>query len=56
MLLPLIIFLMILSPVLIPMALTAGDAIVRWQRSYRPAQAAGYPRRMPSRSLAAAAA
>jgi hypothetical protein len=48
MLLPIIIFLMILAPVLIPAAITAVDAIARWQPTY--------PRRMPSRRLAVAAA
>jgi hypothetical protein len=56
MLLPIIIFLMILTPVLIPATLTAVDAIARWQRSYRPGQAASYARLMPTRQLAAAAA
>jgi hypothetical protein len=48
MLLPVIIFLMILAPVLIPATITAVDAIARRQRTY--------PQRMPTRRLAAAAA
>jgi hypothetical protein len=55
MLLPVIIFVIVLSPVLVPATITAVHAIARWQRTYRPAQAASYPRRMPSRRLAVAA-
>ena len=52
MFLPIIIFLMILSPVLIPTTITAVHAIARPQQTYRPARAASYPGRLPSRRLA----
>jgi hypothetical protein len=53
MLLPVIIFLMILSPVLIPAISTAIHAA---RRANRPAATAGYPRSLASRRLAVPAA
>jgi hypothetical protein len=53
MLLPIIIFLMILSPVLLPATITAVDAV---RRTIRPAETAGYPWSLASRRLAVPAA
>jgi hypothetical protein len=53
MLLPVIIFLMILFPVLLPATITAVDAVVR---TYRRDGTAGYPRSLASRRLAVPAA
>jgi hypothetical protein len=53
MLVPLFIFLMILSPVLIPAAVTVVDAM---QGNRRPAGAAGHPRSLASRRFAVPAA
>jgi hypothetical protein len=53
MLLPVIIFLMILSPVLLPAAITAVDAV---RRAIRRARTARYPRSLASRRLAVPAA
>jgi hypothetical protein len=53
MLLPVIIFLMILSPVLIPAISTALHAVAR---TNRPTGTAGYPRSLASRRLAIPAA
>jgi hypothetical protein len=53
MLVPFIIFLMILSPVLIPAAVTIVDVM---QRNRRPAGTAGHPRSLASRRLAVPAA
>ncbi len=52
MLLPVIIFMMVLSPVLVPAVITAAHAVARWGRTYRLARTASYPRRTPSRRLA----
>jgi hypothetical protein len=54
MLVPFMIFLMILSPVLIPTAVTIVDAM---QKNHRPAGTAGHPRSLlPGRFAVAAAA
>jgi hypothetical protein len=53
MLLPIIIFLMILSPVLIPAVSTAVHAVTR---TNQPTGTAGYPRSLASRRLVPAAA
>jgi hypothetical protein len=53
MLLPLIIFLMILSPVLVPAAVTVVNVM---KRNHRPAATVGYPRGLASRRLVPAAA
>jgi hypothetical protein len=53
MLLAALIFLMILSPVLIPTAVTIVNAM---QRNYRPTPTAGHPRSLASRRLAVPAA
>ena len=52
MLLPVFIFLMILSPVLLPASIAAFDAITR---AFGRTQNAGYPRSLASRRLAAPA-
>jgi hypothetical protein len=53
MLVPFLIFLMILSPVLIPAAVTAADAVSRANRRNR---VAGHPRSVASRRFAVPAA
>jgi hypothetical protein len=53
MLVPFIIFLMILSPVLIPTAVTIVNVMVG---NHRPATTAGYPRSLASHRLAVPAA
>jgi hypothetical protein len=52
MLVPFLIFLMILSPVLIPAAVTAADAVSRNRRN----RIAGHPRSVASRRFAVPAA
>jgi hypothetical protein len=53
MLLPVVIFLMILFPVLLPATITAVHAL---KQTYRPTGTAGYPRSLASRRLAVPAA
>jgi hypothetical protein len=53
MLVPFIIFLMILSPVLIPTAVTIVNAL---QENHRPVGTAGHPRSLASRRFAVPAA
>jgi hypothetical protein len=53
MFLPFIIFLMILSPVLIPAAVTVVNVM---KGNHRPATTAGYPQSLASRRLVPAAA
>lgn len=39
-LLPIAIFLSVLAPVLVPAAISCMHAVIRWQRTYRPAPSA----------------